>query len=173
MASRHTHLGVLLLALTFQAPAASRAQGSQSWSGCKTDSLSNYNCAQYYSGTVSLSSELKTPSGTEARSVVATITAGHVACRVKQPEGSAFEGPGMLVAEHAGTGNAGKYVIKVWCPEAAGSHPTRGDTPMIDTYDQQAASYAVLEGKDAHAHPDADAANGVSGTETVTWSLRR
>ena len=27
--------------------------------------------------------------------------------------------------------------------------------------------------QDSHEHPDADAANGVSGTETITWSLRR
>jgi len=173
MATRPAQLGLLLLALTLQAPPALRAQAATSWSGCKTDSLSNYNCAQYYSGTVTLSSELKTPNGTEARSVVATITAGRVACRVKAPEGAAFEGPGMLAAEHAATGNSGKYVIRVWCPEAAGARPIRGDAPTIDTYDQEAASYAILEGKDAHEHPDADAANGVSGTETITWALRR
>jgi len=173
MATYSANLGLLLLALTLQPPPAMRAQATMSWSGCKTDSLSNYNCAQYYSGTVSLSSELKTSNGTEARSVVATITAGRVACRVKAPEGAAFEGPGMLAAEHAGTGNSGKYVIKIWCPEAAGARPTRGDAPTIDTYDQQATNYAVLEGKDAHDHPDADAANGVTGNETITWALRR
>ena len=172
MVARSAQLGLLVLALT-QAPSPLRAQTTTSWSGCKTDSLSNYNCAQYYSGTVSLSSELKTPGGTEARSVVATITAGRVACRVKGPEGAAFEGPGMVAAEHAGTGNNGNYVIKVWCPEAAGARPSRGDAPTIDTYDREAASYAVLEGKDAHEHPDADKANGVTGTETIIWGLRR
>ncbi len=80
----------------------------------------------------------------------------------------------MLVAEHASTGTAGgKYNIKVWCPEAAGERPTRGDSPIIDTYEQQASDYATLEGKDAHEHPDADPANGVSGTETIAWQLRR
>jgi hypothetical protein len=173
MVARSAQLGLLLLALTLHAPSPLRAQATTSWSGCKTDSLSNFNCAQYYNGTVSLSSELKTPGGTEVRSVVATITAGRVACRVKGPEGDAFEGPGMVAAEHAGTGNSGKYVIRVWCPEAAGAHPSRGDAPTIDTYDREAASYAVLEGKDAHEHPDADAANRVTGTETITWGLRR
>src|SRR5689334_15929186 len=128
MIARSAQLGLLVLALTTLAPSPSLAQ-TASWSGCKTDSLSNYNCAQYYSGTVSLPSELKTPSGTEARSVVATITAGRVACRVKGPEGAAFDGPGMVAAEHAGTGNSGQYVIKVWCPEAAGARPSRGDAP--------------------------------------------
>lgn len=173
MAIHPTYVATLTLFFTLQAHAPLRGQAAGSWSGCKTDSLSTYNCAPYYSGTVSLSSELKTPNGTESRSIVATVTAGRVACRVKGADGSAFEGPGMLVAEHAGTGNAGKYTIKVWCPEAAGTRPTRDDYPVIDTYERQAANYAALDGKDAHEHPDADAANGVSGTETITWSLRR
>jgi hypothetical protein len=148
-------------------------QGTGSWSGCKTDSLANYNCASYYSGTVSLTSELKTPNGTEMRSVVATVTAGRVACQVKDVAGSVFEGPGMLAAEHASTGTSGKYTLRVWCPEAKGQRVTRDDSPVIDTYEQQAGDYATLAGKDAHDHPDADPANGVSGTETVAWQLRR
>lgn len=173
MPVRTASLGVLALVLSFDGPAALGGQAAGSWSGCKTDSLSTYNCASYYSGTVSLVSELKTPNGTESRSIVATVTAGRVTCRVQVDGGPAFEGPGMLVAEHGGTGNAGRYTIKVWCPEAAGARPTRDDHPMIDSYERQAASYAVLEGKDAHEHPDADSANGVTGTETVTWALRR
>lgn len=168
-----THVGILALGLTLHGHTSLHGQATGSWSGCKTDSLSTYNCAPYYSGTVSLSSELKTANGTESRSIVATVTAGRVACRISGTSGPAFEGPGMLVAEHAGTGNAGKYTIRVWCPEAAGTRPTRDDSPVIDTYEQQAANYAALEGKDSHEHPDADAANGVSGTETIAWSLRR
>ncbi|HEY7029440.1 MAG TPA: hypothetical protein VH438_17630 [Gemmatimonadales bacterium] len=165
---------LFLLTLAFvQGPSHLRAQASGPWSGCKTDSLSNYNCAQYYSGTVSYNSELKTPDGTEVRSITATVTGGKVSCKVKTPDGPAFEGPGMLAAEHDGTGTSGKYNIKVWCPESAGARPTRKDYPVIDTYEQQAADYSTLEGKDAHDHPDADPANGVSGTETIAWQLKR
>jgi hypothetical protein len=38
---------------------------------------------------------------------------------------------------------------------------------------QRAANYATLEGKDVHEHPSTDAVNGVTGTETITWMLRR
>ena len=174
MAIRTRHIGLLVLPLALvlgQAPL--RAQVAGPWSGCKTDSLSNYNCAHYYSGTLSLTSALKTADGTVTRSIVATVTAGRVTCRVEETGTAAFEGSGMLAAEHAGTGNSGKYTLKVWCPEAKGERPTRNDTPIIDTYGQQAADYATLEGKDAHEHPAADPANGVSGTETLAWRLHR
>jgi hypothetical protein len=149
------------------------AQGAGPWSSCKTDSLSNYNCASYYSGTISLTSELKTPNGTETRSVVATVTAGRVVCRVKDATGNVFDAPGMLAAEHASTGSSGAYTIQVWCPGAKGERVSRNDSPAIDTYERQAADYATLTGKDAHDHPETDAANGVSGTETITWQLHR
>lgn len=174
MATLARSSGLLVLSLALMPCTAElQAQGAGGWSGCKTDQLSNYNCAQYYSGTVTLNSELKTPNGTEVRSITATVTAGKVSCKVKLPDGPAFEGAGMLAAEHAGTGNAGKYSIRVWCPESAGQKPSRDDAPAIDTYERSAADYALLEGRDAHEHPDADAANGVSGTETVVWQLRR
>jgi hypothetical protein len=172
MLSRRAVLFLLTLALGLS-PARLRAQATGPWSGCKTDSLSNYNCAQYYSGTISYNSELKTADGTEVRSVTATVAAGKVTCKVKSPEAGSFEGPGILVAEHGSTMTSGRYTIRVWCPEAAGARPTRKDYPVIDTYEQQAADYATLEGKDAHDHPDADAANGVTGTETIVWQLRR
>src|SRR4029079_10633627 len=121
---RRAALFLLPLLLT-QAPSHLRAQASGPWSGCKTDSLSNYNCAHYYTGTVSYSSELKTPDGTETRSITATVAAGKVSCKVKTPDGPAFDGPGMLAAEHSGTGTSGKYNIKVWCPRSAG----RAHTP--------------------------------------------
>ena len=152
-------------------PAHGQAAGG--WSGCKTDALSNYNCATYYSGTVTLTSELKTPRGTESRSVVATVTAGKVMCRVKDPSGDTFEGAGLLVAEHASTGPSGSYSVKVWCPREKGQAASRDDAPMIDTYDQEAGDYATLSGKNTHDHPDTDPANGVSGTETVVWQLHR
>ncbi len=173
MLRRSARLGLVAVTLLLTSHLSLRAQVGTTWADCKTDGLSTFNCARYYTGTVSLASELKTPNGTDIRSVVATITAGKVACRVKTPDGPAFEGAGMLVVEHSGTGNAGKYSIKVGCPEEAGKRPTRDDYPAIDTYEQTATNYAALEGKDAHEHPDADAANGVTGTETVTWSLRR
>lgn len=164
---------VLLLLPVALIPSVLPAQGSAAWSGCKTDSLSNYNCAQYYSGSVSLTAELKTASGTETRSVVATVAAGRVTCRVKGPDTPEFEAPGMLAVEHGSNMNSGTFKISVWCPEAAGERSTRRDSPSIETYDQRAADYTTLEGKDAHEHPDADAANGVSGTEVIAWRLRR
>jgi hypothetical protein len=163
---------LLLLPLAL-IPSVLPAQRSAAWSGCRADSLSTYNCAQYYSGTVSLTSELKTASGTETRSVVATVTGGRVSCRVKQPDAPEFEAPGMLAVEHESNMNAGAFKISVWCPAAAGERSTRRDSPSIETYDQRAADYATLDGKDAHEHPETDAANGVTGTETITWRLRR
>jgi hypothetical protein len=148
-------------------------QVTASWSGCKTDNLSTYNCASYYNGTVTLTAALKTPNGTESRSITATVAAGRVTCRVKGPTDSPFDGPGLLAVEHGNTANAGEYTIQVWCPEAPGGKPSRDDAPAIDSYKRQAANYGILEGKDEHEHPDTDAANGVTGTETVSWSLRR
>lgn len=160
-------------ALLLLGPPALHGQANASWSACRTDRLSNYNCASYYSGTVTLTATLKTPNGTETRSISATVTAGRVTCRVKGPSDPAFEGPGLLAVEHGNTANAGEYVIQVWCPDAPGGKASGDDAPAIDSYRRQAANYALLEGRDEHEHPDADAANGVAGTETVTWSLRR
>ena len=168
--ARRMVLLVLPLALT---PCALTAQGSAAWSGCKADSLAGYNCARYYSGTVSLTAELKSPSGTEATSIVATVTAGRVACRVKLPDSPEFEAPGMLAVEHGSNMNSGDFKISVWCPQAAGENVSRRDSPSIETYDQRAADYATLDGRDAHEHPNTDAANGVSGTEVIVWRLRR
>ncbi|HET9707843.1 MAG TPA: hypothetical protein VFP39_06035, partial [Gemmatimonadales bacterium] len=67
----------------------------------------------------------------------------------------------------------GGYSISVWCPEEAGDRSRARTEPQIKIEGQRAASYTTLEGKDSHEHPDADAANGISGTETITWALRR
>jgi len=157
----------------WQAPLA--AQTSGAWSKCNMDSLATWNCAQYYSGTVTLVSALKAPSAgvDERKAVTATVTAGRVNCRVKSNDTPEFEGPGMVAVVHDGTGNAGGYEIHLWCPEESGRRPTRRDYPVIDVIDQQAGDYATLDGKDAHEHPDADSINGVSGTETFTWHLVR
>jgi hypothetical protein len=166
--------GLLALSLAALHPSGVlKGQGSPLWADCKTDSLSTYNCARYYTGTVSLTSQLKTSSGTENRSVLATVTAGRVVCRVTEADGSAFEGPGMLVAEHGSNMTSGAYVVQVWCPEEKGQRVKRADSPILDTYQQQASDYATLAGKDTHEHPDADEANGVSGTETLAWQLHR
>lgn len=168
--ARRLILLVLPLALT---PSALPAQGSAAWSGCRADSLSGYNCAHYYSGTVSLTSELKTGSGTESSSITATVSAGRVTCRVKPSDAPEFEAPGMLAVEHGSNMNSGDFKISVWCPQAAGERSSRRDSPSIETYDQRAADYATLEGRDAHEHPNTDAANGVTGTEVIAWRLRR
>lgn len=172
MATRVRRLALLLLPLAL-IPSVLSAQGSAAWSGCRTDSLSIYNCAQYYSGTVSLTAVLKTASGTDTSFVIATVTAGRVACRVKATDAPEFEAPGMLAVEHGSNMNSGDFKISVWCPAAAGERSTRRDSPSIETYDQRAADYATLEGRDAHEHSETDVANGVSGTEVITWRLRR
>jgi len=172
MATSVRRFGLLLFPFAL-AVAPLPAQVSGAWSRCNMDTLSTWNCASYYSGTVSLTSELKGPNVNQSRSIVATITAGRVTCKVKDPDTPEFEGPGMLAVEHGSTAASGKYKISVWCPEDAENRPTREDSPVIESYEQQATDYATLDGKDAHEHPDADAANGLTGTETITWRLRR
>lgn len=161
------------LAAALLAPSSPVSAQAPSWSGCKTDNLSNYNCASYYTGTITLTAALKTSNGTETRSIAATVAAGRVTCRVKAPSTPAFDGAGLLAVEHGNTANAGEYTIQVWCPDAPGGKPSAHDAPAIDTYKRQATDYGRLEGRDEHEHPEADAANGVTGTEAVTWSLRR
>jgi len=123
---------------------------------------------------VSLSSQLKTPDGTNTRSIVATVTGGKVSCKIKDSEAGNYEAAGLLAVEHkVAKAPGGGYEISVWCPDAPGDHLTRSDAPMIQVRDQTAASYGTLEGKDSYPHPETDEANGVSGTETITWSLKR
>ena len=171
MTARLTRLLLPVLAL-FLLPHGLSAQAG-AWSGCKADSLSIYNCAQYYSGTVTYASELKGADLHETLTVVATITAGRVTCQVKGSEAGEFAGPGMLAVEHGSTANAGEFKINVWCPEAEGDRPTRGDSPLIQVMNQRATDYGTLNGKDSWEHPSADAANGITGTETISWQLRR
>jgi len=141
---------------------------------CRADSLSGFNCAGYYSGTVTLTSELRGSDLRQALRVAATVTGGRVSCQVSGSEVGEFEGGGMLVVAHeAALAVGGGYSVSVWCPASEGEQPRRGDYPMIEIMRQRAADYAVLEGRDEHEHPDADPTNGLSGTETITWSLRR
>lgn len=149
------------------------AQGNASWSGCRTDSLSTYNCAHYYSGTVSFRSVLKGATLNQTRTVVATVTGGQVSCKITDTEQGDYSGPGMIAVEHGSTTNAGDYEISVWCPEAEGERPTRNDSPMFQVMDQKAADYSALEGKEEYESANADEANGVTGTDSVTWNLRR
>jgi hypothetical protein len=119
---------------------------------------------------VCLSNELKGPDLRQTFRAVATITAGKVTCKVSGTEVGEFEGPGMLTVEHLTNMN---YNINVWCPEEAGKRPTRRQSPLIQVMKQRATDYATLVGKDPHEHPDTDAANGLSGTETIEWALKR
>ncbi len=161
----------VVLPLTLCPPLAAQTPGR--W-GCRADSLSGFNCAQYYNGTVTLASELTGANLRQTLRVVATVTGGRVSCRVTDSEVGEFDGPGMLVVAHEATlMTGGGYSISVWCPEAAGDRPRRGTEPVIKVMRQRAADYVVLEGRDAHEHPNADAANGLTGSETITWALRR
>ena len=161
-------LGALSVALC---PALA-AQAAGQWA-CRADSLAGWNCAHYYNGTVTLTSEL-TGSVHQTHKIVATLTGGRVTCRVSGTEVTEFEAPGMVAVAHEATLTVGGgYNISVWCPEEAGDRPRARTEPQIRIQGQRAATYTTLEGKDSHEHPDADAANGVSGTETITWMLRR
>jgi hypothetical protein len=159
-----------LLALVLVSPLA--AQGG-SWSACRTDSLSTYNCASYYSGTVTLASALKGQGVDQRETITATVTAGKVSCRAKRNDGPEVTGTGMIAVEHGNTADAGGYEIKVWCPMEAGERVGRSSSPGIEVMDQEAANYRTLQGKDEYEHPDSDEANGLAGTVTVTWRLER
>lgn len=161
-------LGVLATGLC----PALQAQAAGQWA-CRADSLSGWNCAHYYNGTVTLTSEL-TGSVHQTHKIVATVTGGRATCRVSGSEVTEFEAQGLVAVTHEATLTVGGgYSISVWCPEQAGDRSRARTEPQIKIEGQRAASYTTLEGKDSHEHPEADAANGVSGTETITWSLRR
>jgi hypothetical protein len=172
MATLIRRLAFCLISLPLGATVA-QAQAQGAWSGCRADSLSIWNCSQYYTGTVSSSSDLKGTDLHITMSVVATVTAGKVSCHVKGSEVGEYTGPGMIAVEHSSTENTGKYIIKVWCPEAEGERVSRDDSPIIEVLDQQAADYRSISGTESYPHPDTDDANGLSGTYTATWQLRR
>ena len=65
-----------------------------------------------------------------------------------------------------GRGDAITASHKVW-------EGFNANSPLIQVMNQRAADYGTLNGKDSWEHPSADAANGVTGTETITWQLRR
>lgn len=164
----------LLVAALVLAPSARLpAQVPARWSACRMDSLATWNCASYYSGTVTLQSELRGTGIHQSFRVEAIVTDGRVRCRISGTESGDFEGPGMLVVEPSDTDNDGEYGLRVWCPESADEPVRRRDSPLIMVQDQRASDFGLLRGTDAHEHPDADAVNGLSGTETITWELRR
>lgn len=167
--------GIMLYALAPLALCSPLAAQTENRWACRADSLSGFNCAQYYNGTVTLASELRGSNNLrQTFRVVATVTGGRVSCQVTGTEVGEFDGPGMLVVAHRATLTVGGgYDISVWCPEEAGQPPRRRSSPGITIVRQQATDYTVLEGRDAHEHPDTDAANGLTGTETITWTLRR
>lgn len=164
---------VLLAALVMAPLAPLHAQVPARWSACRMDSLATWNCAPYYSGTVTLSSDLRGTGIHQALRIVATVTEGRVHCRISGTEAGEYEGPGMITVEPEGAMDAGEYEINVWCPDAADRPVSRRDSPGIRVMDQRTSNYAVLQGLDVHEHPDADAENGLAGTETIAWELRR
>lgn len=163
-------LAVLLVVALL--PATARAQ-TGAWSGCRTDSLATFNCASYYTGTVTRAAELTTPSGTEKSLITANVTAGRVSCTVAVTGKPEWSGRGMLAVEHDNTENAGSYELRVWCPTEPGQKVGRRDDPGIEVLQQESANYGRLVGKDSYEHPESDEANGVRGTVTVTWRLER
>lgn len=162
---------VLPVLLTLAAPAA--AQVPARWSACRMDSLATWNCASYYSGTVTLTAELRGSGIRQTLRIVATVTDGRVQCRVSGTEAGDYQGPGMIAVEPEGAMDAGEYAINVWCPDEADQPVSRRDAPGIVILHQRAADYGVLQGTDPHEHPDTDEVNGLSGTETIVWELRR
>jgi hypothetical protein len=164
-------VGALALLAALCQPLSAQVTGD--WSLCNQDSLATWNCARYYTGTVTRKSELKGQNFRETWSITATVTAGRVTCSVVKDEDPAFEAPGMLVVAQEGTTGSGGYGIQVWCPSEAGERVGRSDSPTIEIMDKTAKSYATLVGTESYEHPDADSVNGVSGTVAVTWDLRR
>jgi len=171
MANALRTFGALALLATLCQPLPAQVTGD--WSACNQDSLATWNCARYYSGTVTQKSELKGENLHETWSITATVTAGRVACRVVKDEAPAFDGLGMLVVAQEGTTGSGGYEIQVWCPSEAGERVGRRDSPVIEVMDKTAANYATLVGTESYEHPDADSVNGITGGVTVTWNLRR
>ena len=161
-------LGVMAAALS----PALQAQAAGQWA-CRADSLAGFNCAHYYNGTVTMTSEL-TGSVHQTKKVVATVSGGRATCRVSGSEITEFEAQGLVAVVHEATlVVGGGYSISVWCPEEAGGQPNRRDEPQIKIEKQRAATYATLEGTDSFENPEADAANGIAGTVKITWTLRR
>lgn len=169
-AARFSYLLLLVPAFS-SAPLA--AQVSPLWSKCRSDTLSTYNCAQYYSGTVSLTSSLTHAGSTTTVSITAAVASGRVTCRTMKSGEPPVEAGGMLAVQHDGTLDAGGYEVLVWCPEGSRARLDRTAAPTIAVRKVEAADYAILSGKDQYEHPDADSVNGVTGTETVSWNLRR
>jgi len=160
-------------ALAAVSPAGLAAQRAPAWTACKTDSLSTYNCASYYSGTVTMNSTLKATGVNQFTVVTATVTAGKVSCRLKTEETPEFTAPGMLMVEHDNNQNSGGYEIKVWCPDEPGKRVTRDDYALIEVMKQESRDYTRLDGQESYEHPDADDVNGVTGTVTTSWHLER
>jgi hypothetical protein len=168
-----TLIRALALLAVLLVPAALPAQISPAWNTCKGDTLSVWNCAHYYSGTVSFASDIKGADLHETYSVIATVTAGRVHCKIKGSEVGEFEGPGMIAVEHKSTMNGGEYSIDIWCPEEEGQKTDRHREANLKVYPQQASDYATLAGKDEHESANADPANGVTGTDITTWQLKK
>jgi hypothetical protein len=104
-------------------------------------------------------------------------------------------GPGLVAVEYGtNTSDAPKgpyYRVTVACPSLGGeeihtdfitgqktvlkrtSVPPRGfDGEEVSSYKQSGSQKdAVLQGSTVDEHPEADAANGLSGTITATWNL--
>jgi len=164
--------GILLtLPILMCAPAVLPAQGSPAWAACRTDSLSTFNCASYYNGTVTMNATVKAAGVDQFTVITATVTAGKVSCRFKTEEIPEFTAPGMVAIEHGSNRDAGKYKVSVWCPDAPGKRVSRRDQPNIEVYEQEAADYARLQGEDSY--DGGDEVNGVTEKVTTTWRLER
>ncbi|HUT60026.1 MAG TPA: hypothetical protein VNA25_19445 [Phycisphaerae bacterium] len=105
-------------------------------------------------------------------------------------------GSGFLVVEKpfaSSTDRSGKYLISVWSPSAATKWsnvpkvdgygpPTSGTIPAEPAswrgheadeiiYEHDTEDFSLLAGTETYEHPEADAANHVTGTVTITWNL--
>jgi len=124
------------------------------------------NYADHFSGTFHWESVL----GDERESVTATITNGKAVC-----SGSS-NGPGLVAVEFGlGTDDAPTqpwYRVAVACPT---TRPAEMNGTEMSTYKQPTAAREprVLEGSSQDENPDADPANGVTGTLKLRWSLKR
>jgi hypothetical protein len=130
------------------------------------------NYAEHFSGTLHWKSVL----GAETDELTVTVVDGKAACRGSLG-GTKVQGPGKLAVERGISMEDAPgqpwYDISVSCPEPDG-RVRDVVAGQIRTYQRKdGTGFTALAGKVDEENPDADPANGVTGTIHLDWSLSR
>ncbi|MEO7966488.1 MAG: hypothetical protein ABIT38_21530 [Gemmatimonadaceae bacterium] len=152
------------------------------------------NYGHLYTGTFSWTSTLTSATSNYSEEVHVAIANGKATCvgtvhetqKNTNPLSGSLSGPGLFAVEFEND-SAGKpiYRITAACPTFA--YPQTADaaaTPSRPaelghndrtTYEQPATGVALasLQGSSTYPSPDEDSVNGVTGTVTVKWTLRK